>query len=63
MDYSLFLTNLGSLCLGMTLAIMLLFTATGRHGDTNGIEGCFMTIICVSGFCIALLFYIWAVKV
>jgi hypothetical protein len=62
MAYSLLLTNLGSFCLGVTLAFALLFYLGGRRNRFDGAEGCLGFVLCVSGIGIAFTCYISALR-
>ena len=62
MDTSMVLANLGSMCLGLTLAIVAIASIGGRHADRSGVEGCLITLLCVSGLGMAAAFYLSAIN-
>jgi hypothetical protein len=62
MTYSLLLTNIGSLCLGISLSIAVLFHIGGRRRDLDGAESCLGMLLCFSGVGIALACYVTALS-
>ena len=62
MAYPLLLTNLGSLCLGVTLAFASLVYVAGRRNGFDGAEGCLALLFCLSGMSIAFACYLSALR-
>lgn len=60
---SIWLFNLGSLLLGMTLAAVILFTLGSRHSKTDVGESCLISIICMFGGGLSVLFYATAMMI
>ncbi len=63
LNVSLWLFNLGSLLLGMTLAAVILFSFGSRHGKTDASESCLISIICMIGGGLSVFFYVTAMSI
>jgi hypothetical protein len=62
MDSTILLSNLGSLFLGMTLAVTVIFRLAARQGATEPVEGCVATALCLCGGSVAVFCYMAAVQ-
>lgn len=50
--------GVGSMCLGATFLLTLLFALMGRNGGLEGrIEGCLGTFVCLIGFSLTAVFF------
>ena len=63
MNAGLWLSNLGSMILGMTLSTMILFSVAGRHREIDSGEGCLMMIVCLVGGGLSTLLYLTAINI
>ncbi|MEM7131718.1 MAG: hypothetical protein AAF702_35720 [Chloroflexota bacterium] len=63
MNMALWLSNLASLLLGMTISAVLLFTLSSRFGEADSAEGCLTVFIGVVGGGISTLLYLTAIAV
>jgi hypothetical protein len=62
MDLSIVLSNLGSLFLGITIAIAVLFKLAAQHAETESMETCLGVVVCLVGGSITVLCYVAAVN-
>ena len=60
MNMTIWLLNLGSMVLGMTLAMAILFIWGAHHTGSNGPETCLISIVCVIGFSFSVMLYVSA---
>ena len=53
----LWLLNIGSVFLGMTLAIIMLWIFCSRHSSFDVAEACLISVLSIFGFGVSVLFY------
>ena len=63
MNMALWLSNLASLLLGMTLSAVLLLTLSIRYGESDSGEGCLTVLIGLIGCGISTLLYLTAINI
>jgi hypothetical protein len=61
MSFAHFLSHLGSLFLGVTLAFAILLSAASRHTQPDGADACLVSLFTCFGLCLAMLCYLAAV--
>lgn len=62
MDSTILLSNLGSLFLGMTLALAVIFRLAAQRDEPEQVEGCVATALCVCGGSVAVFCYVAAAQ-
>lgn len=62
MYFALFLSHLGSLFLGVTLAFAILFNASGRHTQPGSADAFLVGLFSFLGLCVAMLCYLGAMS-
>ena len=60
LNFTLWLSNLGSVVLGMTLAAVALSMFNSRHGRNDVGESCLVSVICLFGAGVSTLLYVTA---
>ncbi|MCL4861000.1 MAG: hypothetical protein KJZ93_16410 [Caldilineaceae bacterium] len=60
MYFALVLSHLGSLFLGVTLALAILFNASSRHEQPGGAEAFLIGLFSFLGLCVAMSCYLGA---
>lgn len=62
MEPSIILSNLGSLFLGMTVAVAAIFKLASQHAETESMETCLGVVVCLIGGSITTLCYVAAMN-
>ncbi len=62
MEASIVLSNLGSLFLGMTVAVVMIFKLAAQHAEPERMETCLGVVVCLVGVSITVLCYVAAIK-
>lgn len=63
LDPAALLWHIGSVWVGVTLTLLLLFWLGASRSDTVVAESCLVTILCGASGLIALACYVWASKI